>query len=357
MAAVGSDTDRLAERFRDACRALPAPGGNGCHAAILGAATKGVFAGLSEREVFEGIRQGVPRGTRRVADAEILTAVRKATADTAPAGTPFARHASIAPGPVAPLAPAIDYARARAAIIARGGGSVDPDGSELFEASPVRLPSEPGIGDAVALFRQLYAAEEYLFVGSRFDTGPGTVRTAAAWATYFESLAEHLEAMTPAERRREEYRIATAYPHWIPNPLTGAPGETKAGKVSLRADSCVKSFRFVVAEFDTVSRPEQVAFFRGLRLPVSALIDTGGKSVHALLRVDMPDAIAWNVRIGAGMFRHLAGLGLDPSCKNPARLSRLPGVARIKDGPDGRPQWPGTRQRLLWFAPDGRIVT
>ena len=60
---------------------IPAPGGNGCHSALLAVANLGVIAGLKPKKIFDDIRQNIVPGTRRVSDGEIFDAVKKALND------------------------------------------------------------------------------------------------------------------------------------------------------------------------------------------------------------------------------------------------------------------------------------
>ncbi len=137
-------------------------------------------------------------------------------------------------------------------------------------------------------------------------------------------------------------------PHIIPNPLTGLQGTTKSGSKSWRADDCVASFRFCVVEFDSIGMDEQLAFWAGFKVPIAALIDSGGKSIHAWLRVDAPNRRAWEEEVEDLLFGQILGpMGVDTACKNEARLSRLPGAFR----PD-RGRW----QHLLYLAPQGRAI-
>lgn len=48
----------------------------------------------------------------------------------------------------------------------------------------------------------------------------------------------------------------------------------------------VTKFRFALVESDTLPIPEQDALFRKLQLPIAALVHSGGKSLHAIVRVD-----------------------------------------------------------------------
>jgi hypothetical protein len=111
----------------------------------------------------------------------------------------------------------------------------------------------------------------------------------------------------------------------------------------------VKAFRFAVAEFDGMSREDQLRFWWAVNLPVSALIDSGGKSLHAWIRIDGVDtADQWADLVEGRLFgTYLIPLGCDAACRNEGRLSRLPGHFRTEKG-----HW----QRILYLAPEGRAI-
>lgn len=101
------------------------------------------------------------------------------------------------------------------------------------------------------------------------------------------------------------------------------------------SDKSVSIYRHVLVEMDDMPKDKQNAILRQSRLPISVLIDSGGKSIHAWVRVDAADRTQWDERRDI-VYNHLAGQGIDPKNKNPSRYSRLPGAYRA-----------GTRQRLL----------
>ena len=79
-------------------------------------------------------------------------------------------------------------------------------------------------------------------------------------------------------------------------------------------------------------------------------IDSGGKSIHAWLRINLPDRAAWDKLVRYELYGEtgrLTRLGADRACCNPARLSRLPGHYR-RDTAEA----PGRWQRLLYLNPD-----
>ena len=103
------------------------------------------------------------------------------------------------------------------------------------------------------------------------------------------------------------------------NPFT--PGEYEG------TDAQVSAYRHVLVEFDRLKKEEQVAIFHQSNLPITALIDSGGKSVHAWVRVDAADKAQWEERRNA-VYEFLGDHEPDPQNKNPSRWSRLGGVMR-----------------------------
>ena len=109
-------------------------------------------------------------------------------------------------------------------------------------------------------------------------------------------------------------------------------------------DANVTAYCFALIEFDAVTMDLQLSLLARLPLPVNAILTSGGKSVHAWVRVS-PVAEAYREKVNE-LLALLKPFGVDQSNKNPSRLSRLPGAMRqIGAGDDGR-------QRLLYLAPD-----
>lgn len=95
------------------------------------------------------------------------------------------------------------------------------------------------------------------------------------------------------------------------------------------ADANVTDYRYVLVESDSLPLERQNALIRELELPVVTLTYTGGKSLHAIVRVDAGNREEYRKRV-AYLFDICKknGLDIDKSCKNPSRLSRLPGIER-----------------------------
>ena len=65
-------------------------------------------------------------------------------------------------------------------------------------------------------------------------------------------------------------------------------------------------------------------------LPLAAIVDSGGKSLHGIVRVDATDKAEYDERVRM-IHALFEDTGLDSSCKNASRLSRLPDAARSRD--------------------------
>lgn len=100
------------------------------------------------------------------------------------------------------------------------------------------------------------------------------------------------------------------------------------------SDNDVSAYRHVLVEFDDKPKAEQEKLFRDSGLPITVLIDSGGKSIHAWVRVDAPNRKEWDAR--RDLIYSLIP-GVDAQNKNPSRYSRLPGAWRS----------PTAQQRLL----------
>ena len=68
---------------------------------------------------------------------------------------------------------------------------------------------------------------------------------------------------------------------------------------------------------------------RQLELPIAALVYSGGKSVHAIVRIDAGDYQEYKKRVDyLYQVCNKNGLIVDTQNKNPSRLSRMPGIRR-----------------------------
>ncbi|MDO4318299.1 MAG: AAA family ATPase [Lachnospiraceae bacterium] len=91
----------------------------------------------------------------------------------------------------------------------------------------------------------------------------------------------------------------------------------------------VTEFRYALVESDAEDIEKQNAILRELELPIVTLTHSGGKSLHAIVRIDAGDYAEYRKRVEY-LYEVCKknGLKVDTQNKNPSRLSRLPGVMR-----------------------------
>lgn len=304
------------ERYRACLKDFPAPG-NGAHTYIFKTACFGARAGLTPEQVIEDIRRVIPEGTRVVPDSEIEDGV--AAGFRAVQGGEKKKKYS---------RPAIDSSVLHR-FIQDGRGATEAD---ISARSPIPVETSP-VRSAAQVLEAHYAPDEFIFIGD--DTTPGrkgeNIRSCDEWVSLL---------------RRSEF---VPWPKIMVNPLTGRLGPKKSGGESLRADSCVAFHRFVLGEFDNLPISDQLAFWMAVpHLPVAALILSGKKSIHAWIRVDCKDSEEWEAKVKGKLFPgYFAPLGMDASCSNASRLSRMPGHLRAETS---------VIQRCFYLAPNGKAV-
>ena len=105
----------------------------------------------------------------------------------------------------------------------------------------------------------------------------------------------------------------------------------------------IADYRHCLIESDAMPVEEQLATIRRLRLPCAAIVNSGGKSVHAIVKIDAGEDLKLYKERVAFLFEILERekFAVDKQCKNPARLSRMPGVQR------------GERRQFLVSANEG----
>lgn len=94
-------------------------------------------------------------------------------------------------------------------------------------------------------------------------------------------------------------------------------------------DKNVTRYTYALAEADSMPIEEQKKLLINLKLPIAALVESGGKSVHAIVKVGASDEAEYKQRV-AFLFSKLAehNFIVDTNNANPSRLSRLPGAMR-----------------------------
>ena len=313
-------------QYAEALNAFPAAG-CGNHDHLLRCANLGVLAGLADSEIEADL---VRCAKRKPTPGELAATIANARA-TAGKNSPGPAYSALTPEEKERL-----KARRKAAreLEERLGNQAKVEAVRKLAGPPLPLVDlmrlsptiEPGADftdpdaqrqNAALLLATLYAPSERVFIGGTYDTGPDALRSSS------DLQAAILDG-------------AEIPPFCIVNPFTGTEGKTKSGKPSFRADECISALRYCLYECDLPEIPLDLqAAFIASRIkagwPIVSVVYSGGKSLHALLKVDITTAEQWQAEIREKLFPVLAGLGADAACKNPSRLTRLPG-GRHKSG-------------------------
>ncbi|MEK3771114.1 AAA family ATPase [Paenibacillus sp. FSL R5-0887] len=108
----------------------------------------------------------------------------------------------------------------------------------------------------------------------------------------------------------------------------------------------VTEFRYALVESDTMDIEKQNAVMRELELPIAVLVYSGGKSLHAIVKVEAANYDEYRKRVDyLYTVCKKNGLSVDNQNRNPSRLSRMPGIERngkkqfIVDTSIGKANW------------------
>jgi RecA-family ATPase len=92
-------------------------------------------------------------------------------------------------------------------------------------------------------------------------------------------------------------------------------------------DEDVTTLRHVLVESDALPKAEQERQLRASGLPIAALIDSAGASIHAWVRIDAATREQYHAR-REKVWSALPAFQIDKANKNPSRFSRCPGGLR-----------------------------
>ncbi len=116
---------------------------------------------------------------------------------------------------------------------------------------------------------------------------------------------------------------------YLVNPVDGQthPNPRQDDKPSRRSEESVTAWRYLVLESDVADPGEWLSCLVQLPLQISAIYTSGGKSIHALVRLDAESKQQWDT-IRNQIKPILVPLGADEAAMTAVRLSRLPGAMR-----------------------------
>ena len=198
------------------------------------------------------------------------------------------------------------------------GRLVDP---RWVEAHELNLPEQWDPADQLKRYLQaLFEEDEYVaYVTESFMADDKRRPTRGSWSRTAKQLISELDTCGGD--------LGKVLGDWDPevgawicfNPVDGTG----------RKDANITAYRYALVECDNMELGKQQAIIKQLELPCAALVYSGGKSVHAIVKVDAPDYAEYRKRVD---YLYAAcqknGLTIDQQNRNPSRLSRMPGIPR-----------------------------
>lgn len=296
------------------------------HQAKLDIALPLLGSGMSPSAVFAQLRAQFPEASESEIDGVIRWCDEHAEPPTKGNGATYHRpNISYAPPPPKPKPPA------EHAAWWTNGATMTLD--EFLAKSQMEIP-EDRVQAASRCFEMLYQGTDCLNIVAKFTMGQdgkarpdgaGKILTRDFWLDYFA-----IDGL-PESKAGAWFR---------PNPVAQA-GSGSGGAVT---DSDVTAFRYLLVESDVLPLATQFALYSRLKMPISAVLLSGGISAHAWVRLDCKTSDEYDTK-ARRILTALAPFGFDQANKNPSRLSRLPGARRVIGAAgDGM-------QRLLWLNP------
>lgn len=172
--------------------------------------------------------------------------------------------------------------------------------------------------------------------------------------TDFKSQGDFLWSVGKGGYRLSEQRGVSAVRSKLPvdggkegawflcNPVDGQwhPNPRRAGQFSRRSMESVTAWKHMVLESDEAPSELWLKFLAMAPLGIVAIYSSGGRSWHALVRVNMATKTDFDALLRNSAKRTLPILGADPGAMTPVRLTRLPGCTRG-----------GRMQRLIYLDP------
>ncbi len=178
----------------------------------------------------------------------------------------------------------------------------------------------PG-SELIRYLSTLFAPEEYVgYVTKVFSTGDGEKKPTRGYCD--RTAGELIDLLN-----RHKDDIGAVLGDYDPEERAWIRFNPLDGK-GVKNDN-VTAYRYALVESDKMDLAEQNAMIRELELPVACLVYSGGKSVHAIVKIDAGSYEEYRRRVD---FLYSVceknGMVIDKQNRNPSRLSRLPGAVR-----------------------------
>lgn len=265
--------------------------------------------------------------------------------------SPLGNVAAMPEAPRKPKRPPYDHAKL-AAFAARCPHPITQEW--LAARSPVTIPETQGLaatelflssiyqpGERVLVFTREYSQGDFIWTpeaGSfRLGDSPGVKATASPLPVGGPLGAWFLAQPVTGK--------------WLPN--LGNRWPDGSPKIGRRHGACITAWRYLVLESDEAPADAWLRALVQLPLPLVAIYTSGGKSIHALARVDASSKPSWDA-LRDDLVPILCPLGADAAAMTAVRLTRLPGALRHGSrGKDNKmkPFPSPCLQRLLFLNP------
>lgn len=191
---------------------------------------------------------------------------------------------------------------------------------------PKSYPLEQRKQDIVTYLTTLFEPEEYVgYVVNTFALPDG--KQSPTMGNYSRTVQQILDGINGTTQLENVFgTFNKEMGAWIRfNPIDGK---------GVKNDN-VSAFRYMLLESDNMSLGKQKAILEQLELPIAAMVFSGGKSIHAIVKVDAYSYEEYRKRVDfIYSIAQKNGFKPDKKNRNPSRLSRMPGVMR-----DGNPQF------------------
>ena len=188
------------------------------------------------------------------------------------------------------------------------------------EAIPPRPDNYNPVGDMLEYFTTMFQDDDFVGYCVRFWWSEEEKKWKPESTQYRRTAGDIIHRLRAGSI---EDAIGTTNPEagaWVRfNPLDGK-GENNRN---------VTRWRYCLVESDEDDIEKQYSLYKAMNLPIKFLIHSGGKSLHALVKIDAENAQQYEVRVrDLYEFCKKSGLHPDENDKNSSRFSRLPGVMR-----------------------------
>ena len=249
--------------------------------------------------------------------------------------TPPRRHTPAIVQPSLPPAPEFDEERARAFA---AKCPIDITRDFLRAISPTKIPADRHRWSEL-LIDSLYSYKSRVLVFTKFASQGQFLRVSRAENFSLAPYPGKKATRTPSLPDRAEdgvwFLASPVLGTWQENPNQTDPATGQA-KLGRRHSACCTSFPFAVLESDVLPEPVWLRILAQLRDDIAAVYTSGGKSIHALLRLhptpQTPEAFN---ALRSVLIRRLTPLGADRAALTAVRLSRLPGAIRLSNLANG----------------------